>query len=167
MFHLLIFSRIFQSSVAFKICLYIFHGSSLLIPDVVVFDKSCAFLRQFITATSYFRFAAISTKGTETVSRTTLVTIKIIKTIKTYFSSSLPLKIGLPKKIMTLKVFQGRNLTKEIYFNCPIVDLPFICSNIPARHANGVYLSVDGRFQSLLLISGYLLRTIAETGKVV
>ena len=37
-------------------------------------------------------------------------------------------------------------------FNFPIVNFPFICSNIPAAPAYGVYISVDTTFQSLLFL---------------
>jgi hypothetical protein len=38
-------------------------------------------------------------------------------------------------------------------FNCPIVNFPFICSNIPAAPAYGVYISDDAIFQSLWFLS--------------
>ena len=38
-------------------------------------------------------------------------------------------------------------------FNCPIVNFPFICSNIPAAPAYGVYISDDTIFQSLWFLS--------------
>jgi hypothetical protein len=40
-------------------------------------------------------------------------------------------------------------------FNFPIVNFPFICSNIPAAPAYAVYISVDTIFQSLWLVSGF------------
>ena len=41
----------------------------------------------------------------------------------------------------------GKNLyDKRDVFNFPIVNFPFICSNITAAHAYGVYLSVDPIF---------------------
>ena len=40
-------------------------------------------------------------------------------------------------------------------FNFPVVNFPFICSNIPAAPAYGVYLSVDAIFQSLWFLSGF------------
>ena len=44
---------------------------------------------------------------------------------------------------------------KRDNFNLPIVNFPFICSNIPAAPAYGVYisLSVDTIFQSLWFLS--------------
>ena len=42
-------------------------------------------------------------------------------------------------------------------FNFPIVNFPFICSNIPAATACGVYLSVDTIFQNLWFLSGFPL----------
>ena len=47
------------------------------------------------------------------------------------------------------KLYDKRN-----EFNFPIVNFPFICSNIPAAPAYGVYLSVDTIFQSLWFLSG-------------
>ena len=38
-------------------------------------------------------------------------------------------------------------------FNCPIVNFSFICSNIPAAPANGVYIPDDTIFQSLWFLS--------------
>jgi hypothetical protein len=54
---------------------------------------------------------------------------------------------------------EGRLRTK-IYdkrddFNFPIVNFPFICSNIPAAPAYGVYISDDTIFQSLWFLSGF------------
>ena len=47
---------------------------------------------------------------------------------------------------------EGRLKTKLYYkrddFNFPIVNFPFICSNISTAHSYGVYLSVDTIFQS-------------------
>jgi hypothetical protein len=40
-------------------------------------------------------------------------------------------------------------------FNFLIVNFPFICSNIPAAPACGVYLSVDTIFQNLWFLSGF------------
>ena len=40
-------------------------------------------------------------------------------------------------------------------FNFPIVNFPFICSNIPAAPAYGVYISDDTIFQSLWFLSGF------------
>ena len=48
------------------------------------------------------------------------------------------------------KLYDKRN-----EFNFPIVNFPFICSNIPAAPAYGVYLSVDTIFQSLWFLSGF------------
>jgi len=44
---------------------------------------------------------------------------------------------------------------KRYDLNFPIVNFPFICSNIPAALAYGVYLSVDTIFQSLWFLSGF------------
>ena len=56
---------------------------------------------------------------------------------------------------------EGRLITK-LYdkrddFNFPIVNFPFICSNIPAAPAYGVciYISDDTIFQSLWFLSGF------------
>jgi hypothetical protein len=38
---------------------------------------------------------------------------------------------------------------KRDYFNFPIVNFPFICSNIPAAPLYEVFVSVDPIFQSL------------------
>ena len=40
-------------------------------------------------------------------------------------------------------------------FNFPIVNFPFICSNIPAAPAYGIYLSDDTIFRSLWFLSGF------------
>jgi len=44
---------------------------------------------------------------------------------------------------------------KRDHFNFPIVDFPFICSNIPAAPADGVYTVSDTIFQSLWFLSGF------------
>ena len=45
---------------------------------------------------------------------------------------------------------------KRDSFNFPIVNFPFICSNIPSAPAYGIaYLSVDMLFQSLWFLSGF------------
>ena len=55
-----------------------------------------------------------------------------------------------------------RRLRTKLYdkrdnFNFPIMNFPFICSNIPAAPVYGVciYLSVDTIFQSLWFLSAY------------
>ena len=62
-----------------------------------------------------------------------------------------------------LKIDSEGRLRTKLYdkrddFNFPIVNFPFICSNIPAAPAYGVYtmyLSVDMIFQSLWFLSGF------------
>ena len=46
---------------------------------------------------------------------------------------------------------------KRVDFNFPIVNFPFICSNIPTAPAYGssIYLSDDKIFQSLWFLSGF------------
>ena len=62
-----------------------------------------------------------------------------------------------------LEIDCERQLRTKLYdktddFNFPIVNFPFICSNIPATPAYGVYivyLSVDTIFQSLWFLPGF------------
>ena len=44
---------------------------------------------------------------------------------------------------------------KNDYFNFPIVNFSFICSNIPAASAYEIYLLVDTIFQGLWFLSGF------------
>ena len=67
---------------------------------------------------------------------------------------------------------EGRLRTKLYdkgdYFNFPIVNVPFICSNIATAHAYGVYnLPVDAIYQSLwFLYQDFLDRGLLLTGKL-
>ena len=59
-----------------------------------------------------------------------------------------------------LEIDSEERLRTKLYdkrddFNFPIVNFPFICSNIPAAPTYGVYLSVDTIFQSLWFLSGF------------
>ena len=62
-----------------------------------------------------------------------------------------------------LKIDSVGRLRTNLYdkrddFNFPVVNIPFICSNIPTAPAYGVYilcLSVDPIFQSLWFLSGF------------
>ena len=64
---------------------------------------------------------------------------------------------------MHLEVGSEGRLRTKLYdkrddFNFPIVNLPFICSNIPAAPALwSIYLSDDTIFQSLWFLSGFVL----------
>jgi hypothetical protein len=53
-----------------------------------------------------------------------------------------------------LEIYSEDRLRTKLYdkrddFNCPIVNFPFICRNIPAAPANGVYIPDDPIFQTL------------------
>ena len=72
------------------------------------------------------------------VDRIYLIELEIKATTDTYRSASyldLPLEIDSEGRVRT-KLYDKRD-----YFNFPIVKFPFICSNIPAAPAYGVYIS--------------------------
>ena len=59
-----------------------------------------------------------------------------------------------------LEINSDGRLRTQLYdkrdaFNFTIVNFPFICSNIPAALAYGVYISVDTIFQSLWFLSRF------------
>jgi hypothetical protein len=51
---------------------------------------------------------------------------------------------------------------KRYYLNIPIVNFPFICSNILAASAYSIYLSVDTIFQRLWFLSGFPWQRVAD-----
>ena len=152
------------------------QSAYLWVQAVLLFSPTCSFIR--MRQTSYrgfsrktkrsypdplisFTFRYIddvlslnNSRYGDFVDRIYPIELEIKDTTNTNTSASyLDLHLGIDsERRLRTKLYDKRD-----NFNFPIMNFPFICSNIPAAPVYGVciYLSVDTIFQSLWFLSAY------------